>query len=326
VFTLIKNIDDINAALDYIREENQNFPKDFGDKMDADSYNLACQQIEYQLNVLYEKIRLIQDVDEFARTYAELKISEKEQKLRDNLKIIEDVVDLYHDDSAIAVMVPIQDDGSVIHDRDGSVIPKMQISDGKLVMDTNVMGKATIAYINNSSESTCYNSSYVNLVEGRQGTSTYLITDNLEEGVVETISIDFTRATPVNYLSIKPVNAIVRNVRGILTNHVELPLGVSDGYFAPQELIGIKFDLVCKDFEQTSFYTDAVSYDTSETFGFYPDINTHMDNGETIKQMEKSILDSERKYLASIMNVVYSSREEFNQSVRNKNVKIAEGN
>lgn len=323
---MINSIEDVNAALDYVREENENFPQDFTDKMDADSYNLACQQIEYQLNVLYEKIRLIQDIDEFARNYAELKITEKEQKLRDSLKIIEDVADLYHDDSAVALMVPMQDDGGVIRDRDGSVLPRMQFSDGKLIMDTNVMGKATIAYVNNSSDSACYNSSYSNLVKGKPGASTYIITDNLDDGVVETISVDFTKTTPVNYLSIKPVNAIVKNVRGVLANHVETPLNVSNGYFTPQELAGIKFDLVCRTYEQASFYTDTLSYDTSSSFGFYSDVETHMDNGQTIKQMEKSMLESERKYLVDTMDAVYNTWAKFNQCVRNRNIKIAEGN
>ena len=321
---MIKNIDDINAALDYVREENENFPKDFADKMDADSYNLACRQIEYQLNVLYEKIRLLQDIDEFARSYAEMKIAEKEEKLRDSLKIIEDVADLYHDGDSIAMMVPMQSDGGIVRDRDGAIIPSMQQINGKLVMDTNAIGEAAIAYVSNSAPVPCYNSSYANLVNGKHGMSTYMVTDDLKDGLVETISVDFARTSSVNYVSVAPVNAEITNVRGIRPNHMEVPLDIQCGYFAPQEFIGIKFDLVSKNYELATFYTDALAYDTSSEF-FYSGVNTHADNNQTIKQMEESMSASERKYLADTMGTIYSAWDKFNRDVRNRNIKIEEG-
>ena len=321
---MINNIEDVNAALDYVREENKNFPQDFTDKMDADSYNLACQQIEYQLNVLYEKIRLIQDIDEFARKYAELKIEEKENKLRDSMKIIEDAVDLYHDDSSVAVMVPMQDDGSIIRDRDGSVITKMQVKQAGLVMDTNLLNTPTIAYVSSSSTIPCYNSSYENLLRQKPGMATYITSENLKNGLTETVTIDFVQSASVNYLSIESVNAEIKNVRGTLANHAEVPLEVANGYFTPQELIGIKFDLVCKDYVSASYYTDALSYNTSDGLAFYSNLNVHLDDGQTIKQMEKSLLDSEKRYLSTAMNAVYGSWDKYNQDARNRNIKIAE--
>lgn len=321
---MINNIDDINTALDYVREENENFPQDFADKMDADSYNLACRQIEYQLNVLYEKIRLLQDIDEFARSYAEKKIAEKEEKLRDSLKIIEDVADLYHDNDAVATMVPMQSDGGIIRDRDGAVIPSMQLVDGKLLMDSNAIGEAAVAYVNNSASVPCYNSTYSNLTNGKHGMSTYLVTEDLKDGLEETISVDFTVPASINYVAITPVNAEVKNVRGVMPSHMEVPLNIQCGYFTPQEFAGIKFELVSKNYDTTSFHTDALAYDSSTEL-FYSGLDTHVSDNQTVKQMEESMLATERKYLANAMDSIYSAWDKFNKNVRNRNVKIEEG-
>ena len=322
---MITHVDDANEVLAFIKEANENYPESLSEVMNADDYNTACQMIEYQLDILYEKIRLIQDIDEFVRYYAETKIAEKENKLRENLKIIEDAADLYHDNNSVAIMVPLVSDGSAVRDRDGAVIPDMKTMDSSLSMDTNAIGEAAIASVSNNANVPCYSNNYADIVKGTGGSAVYLTKEHLENGVVDTITVEFAAATSVNFVQINAVNAKVENLRGILPNHAETALNTTNGYFQETELIGVRFDLTSATYEETSYYTDGLAYDSSSSFGFYPDINDHEDSGQTIRQMEKSITNSNNKYLVSALDTLCNSWSKFNQSVRTRNIKIAEG-
>ena len=57
--------------------------------------NFLGESLEKHINTLYEKIRLLEDADEFANTYMTNKIIQKTKQLREALKIIEDVSDEY---------------------------------------------------------------------------------------------------------------------------------------------------------------------------------------------------------------------------------------
>lgn len=318
------NIDDINNSLNYIREENPNYPNEVSDRLKANEFNLSCRKIENQLNVLYEKIRLLQDLDSFVTEYAQLKIKEAEDKLKNNLKIIEDAADLYQDTDAVALLVPMQCDDGIIRDRDGAVIPQMDFTGDTLDLDANHVSTAGIASISRDSNVSCYNCSYDNLRNGQTGVSCYYVTDMSVKEVSETVTVNFTNATPVNHILIAPVGAEVSNIQGILPNHVEVPINSQDGYFAEKELIGIKFTLSTSQYKNVAHGLDNSAYDETREFGIYPGTQTQMNDRQTIKNIEKSISEANKTYIIDAMDSVYNTWDKFNKSILNKNINLKE--
>ena len=72
---------DARAAIDTIETENTKYPSRVTELMDADGFNDSCDTIEEQIKVLYEKIRLLEDGDDYYYIYVEEKIKGYKEEL-----------------------------------------------------------------------------------------------------------------------------------------------------------------------------------------------------------------------------------------------------
>ena len=319
---MIAKIEDVKSALDTIGEQNNTYPSSVTDKMDAEAFNASCKKIENYLNGLYEKIRLIEDLDEFSRSYVLQKIGEKEAKLRERLKVAEDVATVYQKKDSVSVMVPFIDSSEVVRDRDGSVISHMQLKNKKLEADNDVMAEPEIISVTFASNSTCYNNSYSNLTKGKAGVSFYSLQEPPRDGVQENVTVYLASPAQCNYVSIHPTNCTVSNVRVMDANHKEYPIA-PNGYFDAREIIAVLFTLVGQKYTREIKLGDANGYDSSGTFGMVDTAYSRWADEQIIKRMEISQAEFDRRQIVSKLETACDSWSLINKNIKNRNIVLA---
>lgn len=315
---MLLNFDDINNSIKFLTKENKEYPTEVAETMNTQQFNSSCKKIESQLNLLYEKIRVLQDLDSFINDYTKTKIKEAAKKLKSNLKIIEDTVDLYQDTNSVAVLVPMHSDDTVIRDRDGSIVAKMQEDNETLSMDSKNISSVAISSITREANAACYNSTYDNLISGSPGISCYYTNSSDVDNIREVVTVSFTEAITANHIEIAPVNAEIEDVYGILPNHIEIKLSAKNGYFANTNIIGIKIVLIAKNYTNVNQRLDNQSYDKTKTFGTYKNIQTRIDGRQTIKALEKTTAAANKAYIIDTMNPKYNTWNNFLQKISDK--------
>lgn len=319
---MITNLNDINKALEDIATENDSMPTTVMEKMNAADVNSSMLAIETQLNSLYERIRLVQDINDFATEYIKKEISTREASFKEKLKIIEDTVDLYKGTESVAVTVPFEADGSALKDRDGSSLSHMILNDSMLESGGDEMKSPNITSITYTTNSECYNNTYSNLKDGEFGISCYSVKEPPTGGIEEVITVTLQTPTLCNYASVVVSNASVSDFNLIDKSNNLIPLE-SDGYFDATTISGIKFKLTCTDYSSDeSLITSISGYDTSHTIGIVDTPSTRGEDELIVKNMEKTIATADKEYNIGRLTASCNIYEKMNQSIKNKNERI----
>lgn len=322
---MILNVADANKAIEFLQEESSDYPNTFSNKMTPTEFNANSAAIETHLNVLYEKIRVLQDLDAFCRDYVVKKIKEKKDILDKKLRTLENLSDLYRSPGSITVTIPFDASNEVIKDRDGSAVASMKIKDNSLAMGTDIMKEAAITAISRDSANSCYNDSYQNLKKGEPGTSIYYLKkEESNEYVTENIVVTFDQEIAANSIYIEPIGADVENIRLVHSNHNETPVDSSNTFFPEQKITGIKFSLKSSSYDLVQMNGQRGMMTIDDAFGTYGEIQTHWTDYQKIKDIEKSIADNEKKYNVAVYRSLYNTWDKFNEKVRSKNIVIEE--
>ncbi len=215
--------------------------------MDSGIFNYSMRAIEEQLNSLYEKIRLLEDVRDYTKEYVLRSIQEKEALFKEKLKIIEDVSDQYRDTDSIAYNVPFLYNSMTIKDRDGSNVPAMNIISGVLQQSGSVVTDAVISNISHTSSHVCYNNSYNNLLAKDAGRSCYVLDEPVYGGLKEEVSIIFDRSYNCNILNIALSNCSVENYT-LIPSGKEVNAQINT-YIDRQSITDIKLNLLCDKYQ-----------------------------------------------------------------------------
>lgn len=321
---MIANTKDLTSALNYIETENTLYPDKMQDKMDAAIFNTAFRRIESQLNELYEKIRQIEEVDAFCRTYVKSVIEVKEEKLRESLKIIQDAASTFQDKRSVAVLVPFIGDNTPIRDRDGSVIGRMSVKNEQLEMQSDVLEEATFSAISSVPNVSRYNSSYQRILLGHPGTSFYSLQKQPEQGIKEDVVLTLSRPSECNYLAIHAVNCKAQNIRIVDEQGREYAVP-SSGYFEPKKISHVLFCLHAVVFTKEKKVGDVVGYDDSGAFGriAVPEIDTASAEQRLIKQMEISQAEMNKHHIIEKAEIDCETWSKVNKSRRQRNVVLA---
>ena len=322
---MILNVIDANKAIEFLQEENTNYPNTFSNKMTPDEFNTNSEAIETHLNILYEKIRTLQDLDAFCRDYAVKRIKEEKDILDKKLRTLENLSDLYRSPGSVTVTIPFDASEEVIKDRDGAIVAPMTIKDNSLAMGTDTVKEALISTISRDSDVACYNDTYQNIKDGQPGTSIYYL--KKEEGadhVVENIVVTFDQELPANSIYIEPIGAEVQNIRLVHSSHNETPVNSPNTFFPEQKITGIKFSLKSDSYDLVQMNGQKDMMTINDAFGTYGEIQTHWVDYQKVKDIEKSIADNEKKYNVAVYRSLYNTWDKFNEKVRNKNIVIEE--
>ena len=325
---MISNMTDAREAIDTIETENTKYPSRVTELMDADGLNDSCDTIEEQIQELYEKIRLLEDVDDFCHTYVEEKIKESKEELYKSLKSLEDAADISLKKGQVSIIVPFVSTYDLVRDRDGSILSSMKVKNQKLIPDYDIMKEAEIASMSRTSNIPCYN--YFNEVPG---TSYYSTKESPREGVSEEITFTLADTIESNFIDIAPVNCSVTSIKIVDENDQEYELSDTSGHFDNRKIKAVKVMLNCKVSTRERKLGDATSYDNSGAYGMFGNYYTRTEDNHILKNednhilknMERSLSESEKKYLVDQVNSICDTYQNINKNIDNRSIILSGG-
>lgn len=225
---MINTASNFQSALAYVMTEPDPLSVSFEGDMRAAAFNAAFQNIEDQINFLYEKTRLLEDIRDYIRHFVERVIEERRAKIIDNLKAIEMIYDeIDNPDCVVEPVVPQQE--QTVQDRDGSILPMFDFINETLVMPGTTLKKNDILKItvkeqtqDYSNEKTVYDSAGIvePLVQASvtvsDNTTTFIDTYTshkpIEGSITTTYEIFFSGSIECNYVNLPATNCDVLNI------------------------------------------------------------------------------------------------------------------
>lgn len=193
---MIANQTDLENTLEELRKIQEINIMDLSKKMSSDEFNFNNLTIYENLNLLYTKYRLLEDVKQYIENNLLDLIAKKKKKIVEILTDIQKNMDIVTDDAKGYIPLSYSWSKDKIIDRDGSFLP---IINDSFFNKNNVLDysqEAEIISIIQNSKDTPYICKITN-------SSCYIAfnTDNIIS-VEDTVKIIFNKTSIINYISI----------------------------------------------------------------------------------------------------------------------------
>lgn len=211
---IIKTQAEYQSALDYIDQDLELYDFELSKKMTSYEYNIYLQDIEYYLDILYEKTRVVEDLIDHLENYNLQKTSALITTIQERQGKLQESVDKYISRKSKAYDVTWDIGGlDSIKDRDGSELQKAVMYSGienylgfgsskksKLEIKSIVKESTEPSYSDNIS--TCLNDGY------------YITSYNLEYPTVikETLHLELNSPENARFFHLKPINCEVEHL------------------------------------------------------------------------------------------------------------------
>lgn len=229
----VDNSDNILKILGYTEGD---YPSGMGEGLSSSEYNSNMSIIELRLNVLYQKIKYMQELVDYTKNYVISEIKNRNEEFKEKLKIISEVTDIYRDQSSVAQIVYLTQCSKQITDRDGSIVKPMVISDKKLVPPGNTVSSLRINSVVNNSSAIKYSSNYENLKNGEAGSAIYLSDNIMAGGLDENVNIQFDEGSSINYIDIPVINGDIATYEITYTNDSKKEITPLDKYIEAADI------------------------------------------------------------------------------------------
>ena len=229
-------VDNSDNILEILKYTEGDYPSGMGEGLSSSEYNNNMSIIELRLNVLYQKIRYMQELVDYTKNYVISEIKNKNEEFKEKLKIISEVTDIYRDQSSVAQIVYLTQCSEQITDRDGSIVKPMIISDKKLVPPGNTVSSLRINSVVNNSSAIKYSSNYENLKNGEAGSAIYLSDNIMAGGLDENVNIQFDEGSSINYIDIPVINGDIATYEITYTNDSKKEITPLDKYIEAADI------------------------------------------------------------------------------------------
>ena len=236
-----KNISDI---INELSEEKILIPIKLSETMLSDEANMTFEYIETELNTIYDKIRLLEQLHNYTEVFVKEQINKKENQFKAYLKTIEDVSDLYQDNNSVSYLIQFLASKDTFRDRNGSIIQQMDINNHLLEMPGTILAKANLNNIIHKSDIDCYNNTYNNLLKEKPGVSIYFADNPFVGGILEQVQTTISNPQTYNYIGLDITNAQLLDPTVVHESSSE-PINIINGYINPTIVSGFNFNLNC---------------------------------------------------------------------------------
>lgn len=240
---MILTPNDFDSTIESLMEEKAPLQLSIGADMNSSGFNNIFSQIEDELDALYERTRLVEDLSNYCRSFLKKEIENEKNKLTERLRIIEQSVDSFQDTSFVAFDPKFHITDSIT-DRDGNDIPCMVYDNGNLLPNILLQKNGAIESISVECNELCYSSSYNNLMNHKPARCQYRVDEPVLDGITEHYTVMLKEPINCNFVSIDAVNCSIDNCTAIIdksgiTKEIEL----NNDFIEPLSFIGISFDL-----------------------------------------------------------------------------------
>lgn len=181
------------------------------DKLNAEDFNITQEEMYRQLNLLYSKLRVMEEVNDYLFTQVKTKAETASQTCEALLKDIEKSRDaiketVYH--TIPIVMVPTQSH----YDRDGVLLKSALTYNNNIVNAFTVKRSVPFSMKATTSKRVYHNNPEV-FANGKAYRSYYITDESYKEGINEHLQFIFQQPADINRVAAKPSNAVLSDYK-----------------------------------------------------------------------------------------------------------------
>lgn len=215
-------------------------------------YNATQKELYAQLNQLYEKMRILEEVSDYLVAQIQTKIDTSNATCESLLKAIEQDRDSLKEATYQTFTVPLeslQND----YDRDGVLLKAAVIYNGQI--SNAYEAKHNLPYqMDVKQERPVYKQTANGLQNGQCYRSYYITDQCYPEGISETLYFAFHQAMPINYIAAKPSNAEISHYQSYNAGDT-IPLKTLN-WKTPLTSESVSFKINTKLFKEQTFTYD----------------------------------------------------------------------
>lgn len=211
-FDLDKNLEFlIDKKVDLSQVESQ------AKTLDSSKYNRSFQSIEDSLNLLYEKIRTMQNTIDYANSFIKNEIDETITECKSLLNDIENNRDVMKDSAYINYNVKLQSIFDTYSDRNNTPIKGVEMHNGSITLNNNII--ETVILNNTNLESEFYNYNVFNTLSdisiNNNYRTMYMFDRAQKKTVKEKLILHFSKVRTINKVNFIPSNCTINSVEFI---------------------------------------------------------------------------------------------------------------
>ena len=222
---MIRTSAQYKSAKEFIDKDLELYDYALSEKMTSHEYNLYLQDTQYCFNVLYEKLRTLEDIIEYLDYYSSTKIEKIRREIAAKEAAIAQLTNRLANNLAISQPVTWEANSlAEITDRDGSVLQGASIKNNYSIISGFIdSNKQTILSVEKKSNLPCYKDNLDFCIANNYYIAFYDL-DN-PQGIEEELEIELGAPDDFDYVEYEPINCcgIVYSGKND-SNHVILKL------------------------------------------------------------------------------------------------------
>lgn len=293
---MIANDSDLQNYLSELQTTVTMNPVNLSERMNASEMNATEQDIYDLLNILYTRIRILEDIKDYMRTHILSEIANKKKDFQKVISEIEKNTDTYTTDKKRGVVVPYTWSHDTVTDRDGTELSPLVYDDARIYSQGYTAYRTDISTIGHNSMDIPFD-----LKKSEQGgyyEVRYL--KDKPDMIDDIVTILFKEPKVINYVECHIYNANVSASYLTETNDtVDIPL---NQYIEPVTAYGLTLELVSDVYEEVSQNVDKKEAAVDSFSGF--------------NQTSSTLLDTESDTASNIVNNKFKDTiEDFSRKV-----------
>ena len=219
---MIRTAEQYEEAKEFIDTSPEFYDYTLSEKMNSYEYNLYLQDTQYYFNVLYEKLRELEDMIEYLEWYSKKKISAAKSIINKKEADISNLTVTNSKPQYAVIRIEPDNSSSIIMDRDGSILNKALITNSGTITSSFIeVDRRKILGAAKKSNQLCNSDNINSFVNDGYYLSSYSLDDpELIEEVLE-IELDNNQFNRVDY---EPINCKIEYLGKNNSNKIELKL------------------------------------------------------------------------------------------------------
>lgn len=219
---MIRTAEQYEEVKEFIGTNPEFYDYTLSEKMNSYEYNLYLQDTQYYFNVLYEKLRELEDMIEYLDWYSKKKISAVKDIINKKEADINNLTVTNNKPKYTIVRIEPDNSSSIILDRDGSVLNKALITDSNTITSSFIeVDRKKILGVAKKTNQLCDSDNIDSFTKDGYYLSSYSLDEpKIIEEILE-IELDNNQFNRVNY---EPINCKIEYLGKNDSNKIELKL------------------------------------------------------------------------------------------------------
>lgn len=213
---MIRTKEQFESAKMFLNSSPEFYDYTLSEKMNSHEYNLYLQDTQYYFNVLYEKLRVLEDLAEYLEWYSEKKVLAAKAAIQ--AKESAETGSLLYKRPSFS-----SDNQKPVYDRDGSIISSARIEpDGSVASNFSIIGLNNVTAITKTSNADCYKDNISNFKKDGMYISEYRL--DYPMVIEEILEVELEGSLDFNRVQYTPINSELEYLGVFENNKVKLKL------------------------------------------------------------------------------------------------------